>query len=319
MTSHSSSSPKPPSDGAARARAAARLALAAALLCAGVPAARAGDPPPATADRAAPGADARAVPAVNPANTANAANTAAGADDPWEPVNRKGYALQRFLDRHLIRPLAKAYRALTPGPIGRGIHNVLVNLSEPAALFNDVMQGRLKRAGVPSARLLINTTMGVFGLVDVASHMGLPHHDNDFGVTLGHYGLAPGPYLYIPLVGPSTVRDTFGAGIDYLTNPIRWAKYRHRVKVQQVKLPIGGLDQEVAAEPLLDALLSNAVDPYATLRSAYLQNKQSQIDGDGVPADLPSFDEPAPDAAPPDPTPDPTPPSAAPAVTDVGQ
>ena len=246
-----------------------RLALAAAVLLAGLSAAAAAESPPAST----PG-------------------------DPWERANRTGYAIQDVLNRRLIRPLAKAYRVLTPGPIGRGIHNVLVNLSEPAALFNDVMQGRIKRAGVPISRLLINSTMGVFGLVDVASHMGLVHHDNEFGVTLGRYGLGTGPYLYIPMVGPSTVRDTVGAGVDYLTNPIRWARYRHRVKAQQVKLTIGGLDTEVASEPLLDALLSNAVDPYATLRSAYLQHKQSEIDGEGVPADLPSFDEPAADPAP---------------------
>jgi len=306
MTRYSSSSPNPPLSGAARSHRAARIVFAAALSCAVLPSAQAAQSPPPVAPRqaaasavASTGTDALPVPARTPG-------------DPWEPANRKGYAIQSFLDRHLIRPLAKVYRALTPGPIGRGIHNVLVNLSEPAALFNDVLQGRIRRAGVPTARLLINSTMGVLGLVDVASHMGLVHHDNEFGVTLGRYGMSAGPFLYIPMVGPSTVRDTVGAGVDYLTNPIRWANYRHRVKVQQVKLPVGGLDTEVAAEPLLDALLSNAVDPYATLRSAYLQNKQSEIDGEGVPADLPSFDEPPSDVAPateaaPTPVPAPTP------------
>jgi phospholipid-binding lipoprotein MlaA len=219
--------------------------------------------------------------------------------DPWEPANRKGYAVQDFLDRHIIHPLSKVYKALTPGPIRRGIHNVLVNLSEPAALFNDVMQLRIKRAGVPAARLVVNSTMGILGLFDVAAHMGLIHHDNEFGVTLGRYGLHPGPYVYIPLLGPGTVRDTLGGGVDYLTNPARWLTYPNQSKILRVKFAASGLDARVQAEPALDALLSNAVDPYATLRSAYLQNKQSEIDGEGVPTDLPSFDEPPAGGTPP--------------------
>jgi len=219
--------------------------------------------------------------------------------DPWEPANRKGYAVQDFLDRHFIHPLSKVYKWLTPGPIGRGIHNVLVNLSEPEALFNDVMQLRFKRAGVPAARLVVNSTMGIGGLFDVAAHLGLVHHDNEFGVTLGRYGLRPGPYVYIPLLGPGTVRDTVGGGVDYLTNPARWLTYPNQSKILRAKFAANGLDARVQAEPALNALLSNAVDPYASLRSAYLQNKQSEIDGEGVPADLPSFDEPAPGEMPP--------------------
>jgi phospholipid-binding lipoprotein MlaA len=219
--------------------------------------------------------------------------------DPWEPANRKGYAVQDFLDRHFIHPVSKAYKWLTPGPIGRGIHNVLVNLSEPAALFNDLMQLRFRRAGVPAGRLLVNTTMGIGGLIDVAAHLGLPHHDNEFGVTLGRYGVRPGPYVYIPLLGPGTVRDTIGGTMDYLTNPARWLTYPNQSKILKAKFAANGLDARVEAEPKLNALLSNAIDPYATLRSAYLQNKQSEIEGEGVPLDLPSFDEPPAGEAPP--------------------
>ena len=142
--------------------------------------------------------------------------------DPWERLNRTDYAIQGQLDRYLVRPLSKTYRFLTPGPIGRSIHNVLVNLSEPAALFNDVLQLRLKRAATPAARLILNSTIGVLGLVDVAAHVGLYHHDNEFGVTLGRCRIKPGPYVYIPMIGPGTLRDLLGSGVDFMLDPLRW-------------------------------------------------------------------------------------------------
>ena len=213
-------------------------------------------------------------------------------------MNRVGYAVEGKLDHFVIHPLSRVYRFLTPGPIGRGIHNVLVNLSEPSALINDVLQLRMKRAGTPAARLVINTTVGVLGLFDVAARMGLYHHDNEFGVTLGRYGVKPGPYLYLPLVGPSTVRDFLGSGIDIVLNPLHLATYPDQTVVLESDFALSGLDRERSTEAELHALLSTAVDPYATLRSAYLQNKQGEITGEAVPLDLPPFDEPGPSPAP---------------------
>ncbi len=220
--------------------------------------------------------------------------------DPWERLNRTDYAIQGRIDRYLVRPLSKAYRFLTPGPIGRGIHNVLVNLSEPAALFNDVLQLRLKRAATPAARLILNSTFGVLGLVDVAAHVGLYHHDNEFGVTLGRYRIQPGPYVYLPMVGPSTLRDLIGSGVDFLLDPLRRLDYAHQSAILNARLGFSDLDNEVSTEAELQALLGTAVDPYATLRSAFLQHKQGEVDGDAVPTDLPSFDEllPAPEPTP---------------------
>jgi len=217
---------------------------------------------------------------------------APGAGDPWERTNRKAYAFEDELDRHIIRPVAHFYRWLTPGPIGRGLHNVFVNLSEPVALINDVLQLRFKRAEIPAVRFVTNSTIGLFGLFDVAGRFGLDHHDNEFGVTLGRYRLVSGPYLYVPLVGPTTVRDLLGSGVDFLADPVRWVRYNRRGDVSESRLVVGGLDKRVTAEPQLNSLLSGAVDPYATLRSAFLQNKQGEIEGGGVPLDLPSFDEP---------------------------
>lgn len=218
--------------------------------------------------------------------------------DPWERVNRRGYAIEGRLDHFLIHPLSRVYRFLTPGPIGRGIHNVLVNLSEPSALINDGLQFRFKRAGTPAARLIINSTVGVLGLFDVAARIGLYHHDNEFGVTLGRYGIKPGPYIYLPLIGPSTVRDLVGSGVDLLLNPLHLATYPDQSGILESDFALNGLDKETSTEAELHALLSTAVDPYATLRSAYLQNKQGEISDEGVPLELPSFEEPGPEPAP---------------------
>jgi phospholipid-binding lipoprotein MlaA len=148
------------------------------------------------------------------------ASTAHTPGDPWEPLNRVGYAVQGALDRVVIHPLASFFRVLTPGPIGHGVHNVIVNLSEPSVFIDDVLQLRFKRATVPVARFLTNTTIGLFGLFDVAGGAGVPHHDNEFGVTLGRYGVPHGPYMFVPLVGPTTVRDVIGGGIDALIDPL---------------------------------------------------------------------------------------------------
>jgi phospholipid-binding lipoprotein MlaA len=202
------------------------------------------------------------------------------------------YAFQGLLERHVIKPVAKLYRWLTPGPIGRGLHNVLVNLSEPATFLNDVLQRRFHRAGIPAKRFLMNSTVGVLGLFDVAAHAGVMHHNNEFGVTLGTYGVASGPYLYVPLVGPSTLRDLVGSGVDFLTDPMHWVTYNNRATASDTRLIVSGLDTYLVTEDQVHALLSDAVDPYATLRSVYLQSKQGEIDGGSVPANLPDFDAP---------------------------
>jgi phospholipid-binding lipoprotein MlaA len=220
-----------------------------------------------------------------------AAPAATAPEDPYEASNRSVYAAQSSLDRSIFLPLAKLYHFLTPGPIGRGIHNVLSNLGEPVININDVLQGRFKQATHDTLRLTANTTAGWLGLMDVATPGGLPHHDNDFGLTLGRWGVGPGPYLYLPLVGPSTVRDLVGAGADVAIDPLNFIDYPDRVTVAVTKTIVGGLDTRVQVQGQLDAILGDAEDPYATLRSVYLQSREAAIRGDDAPPALAPLDD----------------------------
>ena len=199
--------------------------------------------------------------------------------DPFQRMNRGFFKFHNFLDRIFIRPAAMVYRALTPGPIGKAAHNFLTNIEEPAIAVNDVLQLRFKRAGQSGIRLVANSLAGFGGLIDVAGKAGIPFHDNGFAITLGRYGVGPGPYLFIPLMGPSTVRDAIGTFADFSLDPIKLAKYPHRTEVSVGLTGLQGLDLRSSADDDLKALYADAVDPYATLRSAYLQNQQSQIDG----------------------------------------
>ncbi len=222
---------------------------------------------------------------------------AAGRADPWEGFNRRGYAIHQFLDKVLIRPAAMAYRFLTPGPIGAGLHHVIVNLSEPLVFINDLFQLRIHRAAEATARFAVNSTLGVGGLVDIAGKDGVAHHDSTFGDTLGRYGVKPGPYLFIPVLGPSTVRDFLGSGVDAVVDPVHWINYQYRTELSTALTIASGLDLRSRSDDELKALLADAADPYATLRSAYLQSRQGEIDeGRGLPA-LPDFDDPAAPAA----------------------
>lgn len=214
------------------------------------------------------------------------------AGDPWERFNRRGYAINQFLDRILIRPVSKLFRVVAPGPIGQGVHNFLSNLTEPVILINDLLQARPRRAGATTARFVFNSTVGLLGLIDVAQRAGLPHHANSFGDTLGRYGLGPGPYLFLPLLGPSTVRDLFGAGVDAAMDPLHWASYRYRAEISTGVGVASGLDLRADSDAELSALVSDAADPYATLRSAFLQMRQGEIDEGHAAPPLPELDDP---------------------------
>jgi phospholipid-binding lipoprotein MlaA len=217
-------------------------------------------------------------------------------NDPWEKVNRVGFAIEGVLDRYTFAPLAHFFHALTPGPIGQGIHNVVTNLTEPVIGLNGLLQLRIKRGGAALVRFAFNTTFGIGGIFDVAGKGGIPHRANGFGNTLGHYGVGPGPYIYIPLAGPSTVRDLFGTLVDIVIDPVHLVNYPYRTQISISSSLVRGLDERVRVEGDLNALLSDAADPYATLRSTYLQNRQAEVEGgEALPAlpALPDLDQPA--------------------------
>ncbi|WP_010185212.1 MlaA family lipoprotein [Sphingomonas sp. PAMC 26605] len=199
--------------------------------------------------------------------------------DPLEGFNRTMFSLHQFLDRIAFRPLAMLYKTVFPKPLRTGIRHVFSNVGEPLVFANDVLQLKPKRALKTAGRFLVNSTIGIGGVLDVAKtrDFNLPHHDNSFGTTLGHYGLGPGPYIFLPLVGPSDFRD-FGAGIAQgqtyaftIGTPFDRAEYRVSEAV------LTGLDLRVESDGALKALLGGAVDPYATLRSAYLQDRAVSI------------------------------------------
>ena len=199
--------------------------------------------------------------------------------DPLEGFNRTMFSIHQFLDRIAFRPIAILYKTVVPKPLRTGIRHVFSNVGEPLVFANDMLQLKPKRAIKTIGRFLVNSTIGIGGVLDVAKtrEFNLPHHDNSFGTTLGHYGLGPGPYIFLPLVGPSDFRD-FGAGIAQgqtyaftIGTPFDRAEYRVSEAV------LTGLDLRVASDGALKALLGGAIDPYATLRSAYLQDRAVSI------------------------------------------
>jgi phospholipid-binding lipoprotein MlaA len=217
-----------------------------------------------------------------------------GVEDPWERFNRAGFALEGKLDRWIIGPLAHLYKFLTPGPIGKGIHNIVTNLAEPVVTVNGLLQLRPKRAVASARRFVINSTFGLAGLIDLEAKEGNPHRPNSFGDTLGRYGVAGGPYIFAPLGGPSTVRDTVGEIVDNVMDPLHLLNYRYRTEISIGVAVARGLDQRVDSEDDLRTLLSGAADPYATLRSTFLQARESEIRGDDTtPSALPDLDAPS--------------------------
>ncbi len=229
-------------------------------------------------------------PAAGWARTPHAA-TATTPGDPWESSNRLVFALNQRIDRALIYPLSRLTSALTPGPIGKAIHNFVVNLQETVVILNDLLQGRPGLAARSAFRLVVNSTIGGLGAVDVAKALGDPAHKNGFGDTLGRWGAGPGPYLVVPILGPSTVRDLFGSAVDDATEPLITVDFPYRTEVDITVSVVGGVNERAEVSKDLDALLAGAADPYATLRSSYLQSREAEIRGEKALPPLPDIEE----------------------------
>lgn len=248
------------------------------------PPAAAGQTTPATTSPAASDApelsDPLADPAAEPAPAAVVAKPRRHPkDDPLEGFNRFMFGIHMKLDKAIYRPLAMAHKTVIPKPARSGLRNFFTNLSEPLAFLNFLLQLKIGKAAETFARFGINSTLGIAGLFDIAKRddFKLPHRENGFGNTLARYGVGPGPYIFLPFLGPSTLRDLAAEPADGAVLPVAIGKPFSRAEYQLATGILEGLDRRAEADPELKALFSGAVDPYATLRSAWLQNRAAQV------------------------------------------
>lgn len=217
-----------------------------------------------------------------------ASNTTSKAD-PLEGVNRSFFALNESLDEVLLQPAAKGYQAVTPGFVRAGVSNAFTNVGDVSVSVNNLLQGKPKNAFTDAARFLINSTLGVLGLFDVATPMGLEKHDEDFGQTLGKWGVGSGPYLVLPLMGPSTVRDTAGRGVD---SQMGWAKQVDHSQSRYSGVALEVVDLRANLLGAGKTLEEAALDKYQFLRDAYLQRRIRAIhDGKAPQAALDQLEE----------------------------
>ena len=194
-------------------------------------------------------------------------------DDPWEGFNRSTFAVNETLDAWVLRPVARGYDTVTPGPVRVGVSNFFGNLGEVWVGFNNLLQGKPLAAVSDFGRFAVNSTMGVAGLLDVATPMGLEKHSEDFGQTLAVWGLDSGPYVVLPVYGPRTARDSGGLIVDFAADALG------QVDHALTRYELGGLRLiDLRAEFLpADKMLDDALDKYTALRSAYLQRRRSLI------------------------------------------
>ncbi len=208
-------------------------------------------------------------------------------NDPYEPANRIGFAFNDGLDTYFLAPVARAYRFAVPGVIRRPVHNVLQNMTSPVLFINDVVQTKPRRAGDTFMRFVINTTAGVGGLFDVAGGLGYPYHSNDFGTTLALWGVPEGPFLFLPVLGPSNPRDATGYGVDVLFDPLTYVPNGHGLRtLGYARLGVSAVDSRERVLDEVDSIKKTALDPYATFRSLYRQNRENTIE------QIPSEDKP---------------------------
>lgn len=202
-------------------------------------------------------------------------------NDPLEPTNRVFYAVNNGLDTVILRPLALGYRYAVPEPVRNGVHNMLSNLGTPVQLTNDMLEGKPRRAGDTVMRFVINTTAGVVGFFDFATKWGYPNHDADFGMTLASWGVPDGPFLFLPVLGPSDPRDAAGFGVDIVLDPFTWVGNPHDGTITALnwtRFGLNAIDSRERVEDSLQQIKKTALDPYATFRSLYRQHRQAQIE-----------------------------------------
>jgi len=200
-------------------------------------------------------------------------------DDPFEPMNRASYAVHEVVDGYVVKPVAQAYVDYAPKVVQTGIRNFFGNIDDFFSFINDMLQNKPDKAGNDLGRVIANTGFGLLGLIDIASDAGIPKGNEDFGQTFGYWGIPQGPYLFIPVLGPTTVRDGSGWIIRAYTTPIG---YIPDVPTRNILWGIGLLDaraSELQAESLVDQA---SLDRYTFIRRAYLQRREYLVH-DGAP------------------------------------
>ena len=199
---------------------------------------------------------------------------AAAPGDPIEPINRGIYSFNNTFDHYLFKPIAKGYDAVVPGPVKTGVTNVFQNVSDVQSVVSDVLQLKGAKLGDDLGRVMLNTTIGIGGIFDLATPMGIERGNEDIGQTLGYWGIGAGPYLVIPFLGPSSLRDAVGRYGDSKINPV---SYVSSVPVRNSLTGLSVVDARVGLFPAEELLNQASLDKYTFLRSAYLQRRQSLV------------------------------------------
>jgi phospholipid-binding lipoprotein MlaA len=267
-------------------------------------AACAGAPPPAPAPAGPAAVNEPAAPAPSKPE-AEKKTAIPDSNDPFEGFNRAMYAFNDWFDRNILKPVAKGYRAVLPSPIRTGIGNFFSNLREPIVILNDLFQGKFGQALSDTGRFLVNTTVGIGGLLDPATHLGMRRHNEDFGQTLAVWGVGEGPYIVWPFLGPSNLRDTAGLAVDwqvYPPNRLEEASTRDKLLVLEV---VELRSQLLDASDILEQAAGQ--DPYTFVREAHRLRRRNLIHDGNPPKTVPKglFEDD-------DPPPRPKPPAAEP-------
>jgi len=200
------------------------------------------------------------------------------AHDPLEPVNREVFRFNHSLDNRVALPLATFYRSAAPAPFRTHLHYFLTNLQLPVTAANDILQLHFERSGEAVGRFAVNSTLGFAGIFDVATDWGMPHHREDFGQTMGWYGIGEGLYIIIPLGGPASARDIAGSVVDGYINPLGHIQWKHKNYYWSWPLRLlSFVDSRSTSVDALREIQRSSIDLYATTRSLYRQSRNAEI------------------------------------------
>ncbi len=219
--------------------------------------------------------------------SSTSSNVDSDARDPIEKINRASWRFTwDYADKYVLKPTAKGYAKFTPKPVRKGIYNVALNLSEPASFINNLLQAKFTDAATTSGRFIVNSTIGIFGIFDVAKHFGWKRKAEEFGEVLGSYGVGDGPYVVIPGLGPSSVREETGDFVDRAYWPLAIIDFWPNI----VRLSVLGLEQRIAIFEQ-EALIDDAIDDYTFVKNAYFQSTDFKVHDGNPPIEIDESEE----------------------------